>query len=186
MQEKKEDRSGEEGTIQEKQTASGEGALSGETPSTGEPSDLKVETIFRVTGASFIYRYFFITLLTLMGAVILYMVAPTYFSSKDVVVLILLAVWALAFLRYWVYLLDMPYKVICRDDGSLVFVSVFRNRVVWESSILSMKVSPIYPTYMKFRTEEKKTIAIINHVDGMNELVARIRKANPGLETRGC
>ncbi len=186
MQENKEDRSGGEEAIQEGSATAGDRPLSGETPPPGDPSALKGEAVFRVTGASLVYRYLFIILLTLVGAVMLYMVAPMYLSSKDLVVMILLGCWALALLRYWAYLLDMPHKVVCRDDSSLEFFSVFRRRVVPISSILSMKVSPIYPTYVKFRTEKKKSIAMINHVDGMSELVTRIRKANPELETRGC
>jgi len=151
-----------------------------------EPAPVEPETVFRVTGASLAYRYLFIGLLTLVGAVILYAAAPTYLSTEDLIVMIILGFWALALLRYWVYLLDMPHKVVCREDGTLTFLSVFRRRVVPADAILSMKVSALYPTYLKFRTSKKKRIVMINHVDGLHKLVQRIRAANPGLKTKGC
>jgi len=149
------------------------------------PAGAPAETRFRVTRTSQAYRYVFLVLLTLLGAGMLYLFFPTFRSAQDLLVLILLGVWAAALLRYWLYLLDMPYQVLCREDGFLEFRSVLRKRIVLGASIRSVKVSPVYPTYVRFHAG-KKRIAMINHVDGMSDLVTRIRRANPELETRGC
>lgn len=155
-------------------------------PRASEPAAGDAEAAWRVSRPALAYRYLFIGILTLLGSVILYAVVPTYRSSRDLAVMVVLGVWVLALLRYWAYLLDMPHKVTLREDGTLAFLSVFRRRIVRADTIVSMKVSPVYPTYLKFRTGRKKRIVMINHLDGLHELVHRIRKANPGLETKGC
>jgi len=143
-------------------------------------------TTFRVTGTALLYRYGFMGVLTLAGILILYLLAPMGLSSKDYVVLVILGIWALAFLRYWIYLLDMPYRINWLDGNTLEFVSFFRMRTVPAASILSLKVSPVYPSYLKIRTDRKKSISLLNHVTGLNELITWIREENPDLVTRGC
>jgi len=186
MQDAHHGRDGEGGAVRESSPEAGNKPLSGEATPMGGEAAVQAETVFRVTGVSLAYRYLFIGLLSLVGAVVFYAMVPTYLSSRDWVVMIILGFWALALVRYWVYLFDMPHKVTLRDDGHLEFLSVFRRRGVPAASILSVKVSPLYPTYLKFRTAQKKSLVMINHVDGLHELVGRIRKASPGLKTKGC
>jgi hypothetical protein len=175
-----------EGTISEESTATGKRPREEEGPPPMEPAAGEAEAAYRVTGTSLVYRYLLIGIVTLVLAVLLYMTTPMFLSSKDVVVMVILGVWGLALLRYWVYLLDMPHRVRCTAEGSLEFVSLVRRRVVPASSILSIKVPTVHSGYLKFRTARKKNISMINHVDGLHELVGRIKKANPDLETRGC
>jgi len=165
---------------------------SGELGGTGPAPDLDAgepaepEAVFRVSGATLAYRYGLICLLTLVAAAVLYLVLPSYISSRDYIVLVILGCWVLALLRYWFYMLDMPYRVVCGKDRSLQFVSTLRKVTLPASSIVSLKVSPLYSSYIKLRTDDKKTLTVMNHVDGLNELVARIREDNPRLTTRGC
>ncbi len=181
MQENKEVRNAEE-----EKGPEGEFPLIRESAAREPDADAEVEAVYGVTGMTLVYRYGLICLLTLVAAVVLYLVLPSYISSRDYLVLGILGVWALAVLRYWLYLLDMPYRVLFGKDGSLKFVSVLRKITVPVSSIVSLKVSPIYSSYLKLRTDEKKNISMMNHVDGLSEMIGRIRKANPGVETRGC
>jgi hypothetical protein len=186
MQDGQEHRPGEEGAMLEESTATGNRTHVEEGPPPMEPVAGGADVAFRVTGASLVYRYLLIGIVTLVLAVLLYMTAPMFLSSKDVVVMVILGIWGLALLRYWVYLLDMPHRVHCRLDGSLEFVSLLRRRIVPVASICSIKVPTVHSGYLKFRTARKKNISMINHVDGLHELVGRIKRANPNLETRGC
>ncbi len=143
------------------------------------------DTHFQVTRLSMVYRYLFITVLTLVGAGFLFLIVPSTLSAKDYPLLVILAIWVLALLRYWVYLLDMPHRIECQGPGTLRFFSLLRRREILLKDVVAIKTSPIYPSYVKFLTSKKKTIPMINHVTGLHVLTGRIREANPDLETKG-
>lgn len=148
----------------------------------GEPA----ETYFRVTQLSMFYRYLFISVLTLVGAGFLFFIVPSTISTKDYPLMVILAFWVLALLRYWVYLLGMPHRILCRGQESLYFFSLLRRREILLKEVVAIKSSPIYPSYIRFITSKKKTIPMINHVTGLHELIDRIKEVNPELVTKGC
>ena len=125
------------------------------------------EATFQVTFSSLIYRYGFIAILTVIGALLIYLIAPTGRSSGDIIVLIILGIWILALLRYWIYLLDMPYRIRSKEDGLLEFISVFRKRKVPRASILSLKVSSLYPSYL--REQERDALREISIQSGRKQ-----------------
>lgn len=157
-----------------------------EAPSCADTEISPEETTFRVTRPSLFYRYGFIVILTLLGAGFLFLTVPMYLSIRDYLVLGLLGLWALALLRFWIYLLGMPYRIRCREDGLMELVSVLRKREIPLKEVQTIQVSPFYPSYLKIITSRKKTISMINHVTGLHELIGRIKKVNPELETKGC
>ena len=152
----------------------------------GDEADGLNEIQFQVSRTALIYRYCFLLILTLIGSGILYFLVPIALSSMDYPVLVLLVVWVLALLHYWYYLLNMPYRISCVEEKTLSFISILRRREIPLNEITCLRVSPIYPTYLKICTSRKKNISIINHVNGLHDLVWKIKNINPDLETIGC
>ena len=158
-----------------------------EAPTAGRSPVAPPEEIrFRVSILSLVYRYLFLGLLTLLGVFFLYLVVPMSLASSDFLVLGILLVWVLALLRYWVYLLDMPYRIGLKPGEPLEFRSILRKRMVAMEEIRAFKVSPVYPSFLRILTTRKKTIPVINHVSGLHDLIGRVKQANPALETKGC
>lgn len=151
-----------------------------------EPGNREQE--FCVSTAARVTRYTFLALLTLVGVGLLFLLAPMLLGAGDSLLLILLGLWLLALVRYWVYLLGMPHRVRLLPEGQIEFVSVFRSRRLELREIASLKVSAVYPSYLKVGTTRRrpKSLTLINHVDGLHRLVGAIERANPGLVTRGC
>lgn len=142
--------------------------------------------VFRVSRASLLYRFAFLVLLTLVGVLLLFLLVPMGLRTRDWLVLALLGFWALALLRYWVFLLSMPFRIRCDGEGMLSIESLLSATRVACGEVASLRVSPIYPSYLKIVTSRKKSLLLLNHIDGLHELVLRIKSANPGVTTRGC
>jgi hypothetical protein len=107
-------------------------------------------------------------------------------SGRDYLIGGLLAIWALALLRYWVFLLSMPHRVCLEGNESLLLHSLFRTKKVPCSEIAALRISPFYQSYLRIVTSGKKTFPMLNHVDGLHDLIIRIKRINPDLETKGC
>lgn len=155
-------------------------------PGLGEETALSRDGCFHVSRTALIYRYLLLSALTLIGVLILALLFPMAVADRDYLVGTLLAVWALALLRYWFFLLSMPYRICPEGGDALVFHSPFRRRKVLLGEIAALRVSPFYQSYLRIVTSGKKSIPMLNHVDGLHELIARIKRVNPDLKTRGC
>jgi len=141
---------------------------------------------FQVSRVSLLYRYLFLLALTLVGALLLSLLFPMVVSGRDYLIGGLLAIWALALLRYWAFLLSMPHRVCVEGNDSLVLHSLFRTKKVACSEITALRISPFYQSYLRIVTSRKKTFPMLNHVDGLHDLIIRIKRINPNLETKGC
>lgn len=141
---------------------------------------------FQVSRVSLFYRYLLLLALTLVGAVLLSILFPMAVSGRDYLIGGLLAIWALALLRYWAFLLAMPHRVCLEGNESLVLHSLFRTKKVPCSEIAALRISPFYQSYLRIVTTGKKTFPLLNHVDGLHDLIIRIKRVNPNLETKGC
>jgi hypothetical protein len=141
---------------------------------------------FRVSRLTLIYRYLLLVLLTAAGALFLFMLVPMAVSGRDYILGAILALWALALLRYWAFFLAMPHRITVEDDDSLQFHSLLRRRIIPCGEIVALRVSPVYMSYLKIITSRKKTVSMFNHVEGLHDLVLRIKRANPELKTSGC
>jgi hypothetical protein len=154
-------------------------------PSSGE-GDLARTVCFQVSRLSLLYRYLVLLVLTGIGTLLLSLLIPMAVSGRDYLIGGLLALWGLALLRYWVFLLSMPHRICIQHGGALVFHSLFRARKIDCAQIAAFRVSPIYQSYLKIVTSGKKSFPVLNHVDGLHDLIARIKRFNPNLRTRGC
>jgi len=141
---------------------------------------------FRVSRISLIYRYLLLLALTVIGVILLALLFPMAVSGRDYLIAGLLAIWGLALLRYWVFLMSMPHRICLEGDDLLVLHSLFRTKKIGCGQIVAFRVSPFYPSYLRIVTSGKKTFPMLNHVDGLHELIARVKRVNPKLETRGC
>jgi hypothetical protein len=141
---------------------------------------------FQVSRVSLLYRYLFLLALTLGAALLLSILFPMAVSGSDYLIGGLLAIWALALLRYWAFLLSMPHRVCLEGNESLVLHSLFRTKKVPCSEIAALRISPFYQSYLRIVTSRKKTFPMLNHVDGLHDLIMRIKRINPKLETKGC
>ena len=141
---------------------------------------------FQVSRVSLVYRYLLLLALTLVGALLLSLLLPMAVSGRDYLIGGLLALWALALLRYWVFLMSMPHRVCLEGNESLVLHSLFRTKKVPCSEIAALRISPFYQSYLRIVTSRKKTFPMLNHVDGLHDLIIRIKRVNPDLETKGC
>jgi len=144
------------------------------------------EDCFPVSRVSIVYRYLLLLGLTLVGVLLLSLLFPMAVSGRDYLIGGLLTVWALALLWYWAFLLSMPHRVCLEGNESLVLHSLFRTKKVPCSEIAALRVSPFYQSYLRIVTSGKKTFPMLNHVDGLHDLIIRIKRVNPKLETRGC
>ena len=144
------------------------------------------ERSFKVSLVSLIYRYLFMLFMTLLGVFLLGLLVPLSFTGQDYLVLALLAAWSLGLIRYWAYLLGMPHRILIKGDSTLDFISLFRHRTFAVDEVASIKVSPLYPSYLRIITSSRKNLTMINHIDGLHELIEVIKRGNPELETRGC
>jgi hypothetical protein len=141
---------------------------------------------FQVSRLSILYRYFLLLALTGIGVFILTILIPMAVSGRDYLIGGLLVLWGFALLRYWVFLLSTPHRICLEANGILVLHALFRTRKLECSEISVMKVSPIYQSYLRIITSGKKSFPMLNHVDGLHDLIGRIKAINPDLETRGC
>ena len=142
---------------------------------------------FRVSRISLIYRYLLLLALTAIGALLLALLLPMAVSGRDYLIAGLLAVWGLALLRYWVFLMSMPHRICLEGNDLLVLHSLFRTKKIGCGQIVAFRVSPFYQSYLRIVTSgKKKTFPLLNHVDGLHELILRVKAVNPDLETRGC
>ncbi len=143
------------------------------------------ELSFLVSRVSLAYRYFFLLSMTLVGVVLFLLLVPISWVGRDYPVLVLLAAWSFGLIRYWAYLLGMPHRILVKGK-SVVFVSLLRRKEFDQRDIIVMKVSPIYPSYLKIIVLGRKSVTMINHIDKLHELIWIIRTDNPELETKGC
>jgi len=150
------------------------------------PAARPEEIIFRVSTLTLVYRYLFLGLLTLFGIAFLYLVVPGSLAAGEIFTLAVLLVWILALLRYWLYLLDMPYRIVLRTGEPIEFRSILRKRTVSMEEIRGFRVSPVYPSFLRIQTTGRKTIPLVNHVTGLHELIGRVKQVNPDLQTKGC
>jgi hypothetical protein len=141
---------------------------------------------FQVSRVSLIYRYLLLLALTLVGALLLSLLFPMAVSGRDYLIGGLLAIWALALLWYWAFLLSMPHRICLEGNESLVLHSLFRTKKIPCSEIAALRVSRFYQSYLRIITSRKKTFPMLNHVDGLHDLIVRIKRVNPNLETKGC
>jgi hypothetical protein len=151
-----------------------------------EPPDSRQLACYEVSRTSLVYRYILLLALTIVGILLLYLLVPMAVADRDYLVGALLAVWALALVRYWYFLISMPYRICAEGKERLVLHSLFRKRKILLSEIAAVRVSPFYQSYLRIVTSRKKTIPLLNHVDGLHDLIARIRRVNPDLKTKGC
>ncbi len=141
---------------------------------------------FKVSPSSIIYRYLFLVLITIIGLSIIVMLMPATLSGKDFLTSGLLIFWALALGRYWAFMLSMPYQILLTDDDTLKLRSLLHEREIPCEEIVQISVSSIQQTYLKIITSRKKSFLMINHINGLYELIIQLKKINPGLETKGC
>ncbi|MEW6442742.1 MAG: hypothetical protein AB1640_17530 [bacterium] len=141
---------------------------------------------FRVSTASLVYRLVFLLALTAAGLFLLFLLVPMGLRTKDWVMLALLGMWAAALLRYWAFLLAMPLRIRCEEDGHLNVQSLFRTVRIPCGEVSALQVSTLYPSYLKIQTSRRKSLLLLNHIDGLHELILTIRSRNPELTTRGC
>lgn len=153
---------------------------------TGSDVSLLPGRLFRVTRAALLYRLCFLLLLTAVGALLLAILVPMGIRSRDWLVLALLGAWALALLRYWVFMLAMPHSIRCGQDQVLDFRSLFRTVRIPCSDVKELRVSPFYPGYLKLLSSRRRGLLFLSHIDGLHELLAWIRQSNPSVRTRGC
>ncbi len=145
------------------------------------------ETVcFQVSRTTLLYRYFFLLVLSLAGALLLSLLIPMAVAGRDYLIGGLLALWALALLRYWAFLLSMPYRIRLEQGERLLLQSLFSTRTLKCSEIAAVNVSPYYQSYLRIHTSGRKTFPMLNHVDGLHDLILRIKDVNPDLRTRGC
>jgi len=147
---------------------------------------LSQKVCFQVSRLSLLYRYLFLLVLTGIGIFLLSLLIPMAVSGQDYLIGILLILWGFALLRYWAFLLSTPHRICLEGNTSLVLHALFRTRKIECSEISAVKVSPIYQSYLRIITSGKKTFPMLNHVDGLHDLIGRIKAINPDLETRGC
>ena len=151
------------------------------------PDEASCQTdCFQVSRVSLVYRYLLLLALTLVGALLLSLLIPMALSGRDYLIGGLLAIWALALLRYWVFLLSIPHRVCLEGDESLVLHSLFRTKKIPLNEVAALRVSSFYQSYLRIVTSRKKTVPMLNHVDGLHGLIAGIKRVNPDLETKGC
>jgi hypothetical protein len=141
---------------------------------------------FQVSRLSLLYRYLFLLVLTGIGVFLLSLLVPMAVSGHDYLIGILLILWGFALLRYWAFLLSMPHRICLEGNTVLVLHALFRTRKIECSEISAVKVSPVYQSYLRIVTSGKKSFPMLNHVDGLHDLIGRIKAINPDLETRGC
>lgn len=141
---------------------------------------------FQVSRLSLFYRYLFLLVLTGIGVFLLSMLIPMAVSGRDYLIGGLLILWGFALLRYWAFLLSTPHRICLEEEAVLVLHALFRTRKMECSEISAIRVSPIYQSYLRIVTSGKKTFPMLNHVDGLHDLIGRIKAINPDLETRGC
>jgi hypothetical protein len=165
-------------------------------PAMEEPSDgataargdegLSQTACFQVSRLSLLYRYLFLLVLTGIGILLLSILIPMAVSGQDYLIGGLLVLWGLALLRYWAFLLSTPHRICLEEDAVLVLHALFRTKKIECSEISAIRVSPIYQSYLRIVTAGKKSFPMLNHVDGLHDLIGRIKAINPDLETRGC
>ncbi len=141
---------------------------------------------FQVSRNTLVYRYLLLLVLSMIGALLLSLLIPMAVSGGDYLIGGLLALWALALLRYWAFLLAMPHRITLEGGEHLILQSLFRTKKVKCSEITALHVSPFYQSYLKIITSGKKTFPMLNHIDGLHDLILRIKSENPDLETKGC
>jgi hypothetical protein len=151
-----------------------------------DPPDSPQIECYDVSRTSLVYRYLLLLVLSLLGVLVLSIVFPMAVADRDYLVGALLTVWALALVRYWYFLISMPHRICAEGEESLVLHSLFKKRKILLSEIAAVRVSPFSQSYLRIVTSRKKKIPLLNHVDGLHDLIARIRRVNPDLKTKGC
>jgi len=147
---------------------------------------LSQKVCFRVSRLSLLYRYLFLLVLTGIGVFLLYLLIPMAVSGQDYLIGGLLILWGFALLRYWAFLLSTPHRICLEENTVLVLHALFRTSKIECSEVSAVKVSPIYQSYLRIITSGKKTFPMLNHVDGLHDLIGRIKAVNPDIRTRGC
>ena len=150
------------------------------------PARQKDTVCFSVSLSTLLYRYLFLVLLTAIGGFLLYILVPMTLKSHSNLILFLLILWGLGLIWYWISLLSMPYRICLEPGGSLMLASLLRQRKVDCKEITQFRVSPFHPSYLKIVTSRKRSYSIFNHIDGLHDLINRIKQINPALKTTGC
>ena len=162
---------------------------------TKEPEELKgpadiqdgIQTpIYTVAVTSLVYRYFLLFLLTALACYIFLTLLPSTLSEQNYLISGILILWLLALCRYWFFMITMPYRILWLDEESLTFQSLIRRTTLPCDDIVAIKVSSFYQSYLKIVTPRKKSYSILNHVNGLHDMLARIKKLNPEVEIKGC
>lgn len=80
----------------------------------------------------------------------------------------------------------MPNSIeISADSKSVLFKSIFSKRQIEIKKILKVETTPFNSSFITFKHEAGK-FTLINSIDGLHELIHKIKEVNPNLKTKGC
>lgn len=146
----------------------------------------EAERWFRVSPSAMVTAYALLLTLTIIGVILALLLLPSAVSARDFIVCGMLGLWALALIHYWVFVLSMPYRLCLRTPDRLTLHALLRKKEISCREIDSLRVSALSPRYLRIVPAKGRSVAIFNHIDGLHDLISRIRQANPEIETRGC
>ena len=85
----------------------------------------------------------------------------------------------------WYRMLQMPYRIMTRENGQIEFVSLARRKVLWPRDILSIKPKRFQTGFLVVR-HSGGSFYLLNQFSGFHEFLADLRTANPAVELVGC
>jgi hypothetical protein len=83
------------------------------------------------------------------------------------------------------WLLSLPYRITLAQDGTIEFISLWRQRVVRTEEVRSIKPEGSHLGFFVVRTDHSK-IRMLAQFDDFHDFLTRLQALHPGVELRGC
>jgi hypothetical protein len=145
---------------------------------------------FGVEPAARTYRLYLpgaikIVLLAVLGFFTLFGVAMVLGLFPDRESRIFGLVWILITVVFWYQVGTIPYRIDVMADGRVIFVSFVRRIQLSPQAIRSIKPQG-NQLGMFILKHDGGRLRMVAQFDGFHEFLTNLKKANPGVELRGC
>jgi len=83
------------------------------------------------------------------------------------------------------FVLRMPFETTLRADGTLAFRGILGRAVINIHEIKSVEAAPFGGPYLYVKHQRGK-ITMQRDIDGLYELIGKLKSLNPGIAVKGC
>lgn len=140
----------------------------------------KVYELYRPMG----FKIYFFFMVSMVVGACLFLIYLTFFGTQQSPPTLFTLFPIVIFLYVLFHYLKIPYRIILRQDNTLLTISLVAKRQVPVSSIKSIKPESYMGGFYMIKAQKK--IRILTNFDNFHDLIFQLKTLNPDIDLRGC